>query len=89
MRYTFAVLVALVAVPPVLVKAECGNVDEAATCRKICEFKLPGKRIYHSEIVGVAGDDGHRTCACYPERYVVVFDPDEPPRPAKPEEESK
>jgi len=84
----------LVLAPAVLVRNKCGDVDEVASCRKICEHKLPGKRIYHSEVVGTTGDDGHRTCACYPERYVVVYDPgDEPkpeqPAPMRPERESR
>lgn len=83
MRHFLAV--AFIMFAPVVVKTRCGDVDEPATCRKICELKLPGKRIYHSEPVGKSGDDEHRTCACYPERIIVVDEGDG--QPARPERE--
>jgi hypothetical protein len=90
-RTWLCILLALVAVPPVIVKTKCDDVDTAATCRRVCEVKLPGKQIFKSEVVGVAGDDEHYVCACYHERTIVVYDEMDAtaPKPVKPEKESQ
>lgn len=76
----YYIIIVLIMLSSTVVTDNCGNVDKVATCRKICEARLPVRRkVYQSEAIGTVESKNKWTCACYTERFIVVDDDPLPP----------